>query len=229
MTILSHDIIIAIDGYASSGKSTLAKDLAAELQYRYIDTGAMYRAVTLFALRHHYLQPDGTINNLNEHLPEIHIDFRLINGKNHTFLNEKSVETEIRSMEISNLVSTVSSLDYVRAFLVEQQRTLGPSKRLVMDGRDIGTVVFPDAEMKFFVTASLEERSRRRYEELKKNNPSISFESVKQNLHQRDVMDTERKISPLKQADDAILIDNTHLSRKEQLTVALQEITNRFS
>ena len=228
MLKLSQDIIVAVDGYASSGKSTLAKDLAAELQYRYIDTGAMYRAVTFFALSKHLIDNTGEIPDLSSYLHEITIDFKLVDGKNHTFLNQKDVETAIRSMEVSNLVSKVSALDYVRRFLVEQQRAMGKEKRLVMDGRDIGTVVFPNAEIKFFVTASLDERARRRTAELKKQQPDIDFETVKENLRQRDKMDTERAVSPLKQAPDAILIDNTNLNKEQQLALAINYIKQRF-
>lgn len=210
--------VIAIDGYSSSGKSTLAKDLARHLGFIHIDTGAMYRAVTLYVLDHHIdIQQGDSINWLTD----IHITFKNIDGKNRTFLNDVDVEEEIRSLRVSNYVSEVAAIGEVRTYLVNQQQEMAEHDDLVMDGRDIGTVVFPDAHLKLFVTATLEERARRRFTEAQKANPKITYADVKSNLEKRDHIDTTRAISPLKQAADAHLIDNSHLSKEEQLKLAL--------
>ena len=226
----THKIIIAIDGYSSSGKSTLAKDIAAKLEYKYIDTGAMYRAVTLFAKQTGIINEKGGIDEekLKAILPQIDLNFKNINGKNHIFLNGKDVENEIRSLEISELTSYVSKLPFVREFLVSKQREIGKEKGIVMDGRDIGSVVFPDAEVKFFVTASPEVRAKRRYEELKSKGIEVDYNSVLKSLVERDKQDTTRETSPLIKTEDAIVIDNSNLSREQQLELALKYINERI-
>ncbi len=226
----THKIIIAIDGYSSSGKSTLAKDIAAKLGYKYIDTGAMYRAVTLFAKQTGIINEKGEIDEekLKAILPQIDLNFKNINGKNHIFLNGKDVENEIRSLEISELTSHVSKLPFVREFLVAKQREIGKEKGIVMDGRDIGSVVFPDAEVKFFVTASPEVRAKRRYEELKSKGIEVDYNSVLKSLVERDKQDTTRETSPLIKTEDAIVIDNSNLSREQQLELALKYINERI-
>lgn len=220
-------IIIAIDGYSSCGKSTLAKELAHQLNYIYIDTGAMYRAVTLYFIQH-----NTDINDpqaVKAALSEISVKFRKIKGQIHTFLNNQDVETEIRSMQVSELVSQVSAVSSVRSFLVRQQQEMGKKKGIVMDGRDIGTVVFPNAELKIFLTASAEIRASRRKLEYDLKGINISLEEVMANLAHRDHIDSTRDDSPLKQADDAVLLDNSHLTRKEQLDWVLNLISEKFS
>jgi len=215
-------MIIAIDGYSSCGKSTLAKALAKELSFKYVDSGAMYRAVTYYFLKH-----DITLNNNKEvegALDKISIDFANIKGKNICFLNNENVENEIRSMRISNNVSEVSTIGLVRHKLVKIQRLIAETSSVVMDGRDIGTVVFPDAQIKFFVTADKNVRAQRRHEELINNGKEVTLREVILNLEHRDKIDTTREISPLRQADDAIIIDNTSLNREEQLNLALSYI-----
>lgn len=208
-------IIIAIDGYSSCGKSTLAKSLAKELDYIYIDTGAMYRAVTFYALNHE-VSPE----NIGKHLSEISISFKNIDGNIATFLNGENVESNIRTLKVSDHVSDYSAIKNVRDKLVEQQQVMGQKKGVVLDGRDIGTVVFPNAELKIFMTADTEVRAQRRYDELTSKGQSVSFEEVKLNLLKRDFIDTTRKESPLVKADDAIVLDNTNLSIDEQLKIA---------
>lgn len=212
-------ITIAIDGYSSSGKSTMAKTLAKEIGYIYVDSGAMYRAVTLFAIRAGLINDDGTVceQELTERLPQIEIAFKLsADGSGHTFLNGEDVETEIRGMEVSRSVSPVSTIPAVRRDLVRRQQAFGEAKGIVMDGRDIGTTVFPDAEMKVFVAASAEERARRRVEELRAKGRDVSYEDVYANVVSRDKMDTTRSESPLRKADDAIELDNTSMTIEEQ-------------
>lgn len=221
-------IIIAIDGFSSCGKSTMAKDLAKKLGYTYIDSGAMYRATTLFAIRHGYITSEG-INDtaLQESLPDIHIDFRYNSstGKVETLLNDESVEDEIRGMEVSSQVSKISAKKYVREAMVSIQKALGSRKGIVMDGRDIGTVVFPDAEMKVFVTARPEVRAERRLRELQsKQHDHVTFEQVLQNIKQRDYDDQNRQESPLKQAADAWVLDNSDIDIQQQQ----QQLINRF-
>ncbi|MDF1697088.1 MAG: (d)CMP kinase [Saprospiraceae bacterium] len=214
---------IAIDGYSSCGKSTLAKALAKELSYVYVDSGAMYRAVTYYFLKH-----DVAIHSEKEvdlALDKITIDFANIKGKNICFLNNENVENEIRSMRISNNVSEVAAIGKVREKLVKLQRQIARNSSIVMDGRDIGTVVFPNADIKFFVTADKTIRAERRYNELIENGKEVTLREVQQNLEHRDKVDTTRAISPLKKADDAIEIDNTHLNREDQLKLALSYIT----
>jgi cytidylate kinase len=218
---LDPKIIIAVDGYAACGKSTLAKALAKKLGYIYIDSGAMYRAVTLYFLKNNIGLDDKTA--IAEALKQIHIDFKNIKGQNHTFLNGKDVETEIREMFVSNFVSPVSTISAVRRFLVARQKEMGNQKGIVMDGRDIGTVVFPDAELKLFMTASIQIRTERRLAELKsKGIIEFEFEDVQKNLLERDRIDSTREDSPLKQAEDAIIIDNSNLNTEEQLELALR-------
>lgn len=213
-------LIIAIDGYSSCGKSTFAKAIAKLLSYIYIDSGAMYRAVTLYCLRKNFAGPwginiDGIISGLNE----ISIDF-VYNPdlqEYETFLNSENVEREIRSMEVTAHVSRVSQVQEVRARMVEMQREIGSSKGIVMDGRDIGTVVFPDADIKIFMTASVDIRAKRRYDELKEKGIEGEFEEIKRNIIARDIADENRDISPLRRADDAIILDNSRMSVKEQM------------
>ncbi|MGB0167241.1 MAG: (d)CMP kinase [Luteibaculum sp.] len=226
-TALSRKINIAIDGYSACGKSTLAKDLAKELGYVYIDSGAMYRAVTLFALKeglilNQQLDKEALIASLGN--LDISFEFNEESGKNHTYLGGEDVEEEIRKPEVASYVSEVSTIPEVRKKLVALQQWLGSDKGVVMDGRDIGTVVFPKAELKLFITASVEERSKRRYEELVAKGIPSSMEEVRENLVKRDHIDTTRAADPLRQAEDAILIDNTCLSKSEQLTLVLKKI-----
>ncbi|MDY4845385.1 MAG: (d)CMP kinase [Parabacteroides sp.] len=212
-------ITIAIDGHSSSGKSTMAKDLAREIGYTYIDTGAMYRAVTLYALRHHLFEGD-TIQEaaLKQALPDIQIAFRTneATGRPDTYLNGLCVEQEIRGMEVADHVSQVAALGFVREALVAKQQEMGRAKGVVMDGRDIGTVVFPDAELKFFITASPEVRAQRRMAELQAKGESASYEEVLANIRKRDYLDTHREVGPLRQADDARVLDNSNMTIPEQ-------------
>jgi cytidylate kinase len=213
-------ITIAIDGFSSCGKSTMAKDLARELGYVYVDTGAMYRCVTLYALRHGLFRADGTINlpQLEAEIPNINISFRLNKetGRPDTYLNNENVESEIRTMEVSSRVSPIAAVPFVRAALVAQQQKMGEDKGIVMDGRDVGTVVFPNAELKIFVTASAEVRAQRRYDELKAKGMEADFEEILENVKQRDYIDSHREVSPMRKADDAIELDNSHISIAEQ-------------
>lgn len=213
-------ITIAIDGFSSCGKSTMAKDLARELGYVYVDTGAMYRCVTLYALRHGLFCADGTINlpQLEAEIPNINISFKLNKetGRPDTYLNNENVESEIRTMEVSSRVSPIAAVPFVRAALVAQQQKMGEDKGIVMDGRDVGTVVFPNAELKIFVTASAEVRAQRRYDELKAKGMEADFEEILENVKQRDYIDSHREVSPMRKADDAIELDNSHISIAEQ-------------
>lgn len=212
-------ITIAIDGYSSCGKSTMAKDLAREIGYIYIDSGAMYRAVTLYCLENGLFTSEGIdTNRLEAELPNIRISFQLNPStlRPMTYLNGENVEDRIRTMEVSSHVSPVAALPFVREALVKQQQEMGQAKGIVMDGRDIGTVVFPDAELKIFVTASAEIRAQRRYDELKAKGQEASFEEILQNVKERDYIDQNRPVSPLRQAKDAILLDNSHLTIEEQ-------------
>lgn len=213
-------ITIAIDGFSSCGKSTMAKDLARELGYVYVDTGAMYRCVTLYALRHGLFRADGTINlpQLEAEIPNINISFKLNKetGRPDTYLNNENVENEIRTMEVSSHVSPIAAVPFVRAALVAQQQKMGEDKGIVMDGRDVGTVVFPNAELKIFVTASAEVRAQRRYDELKAKGMEADFEEILENVKQRDYIDSHREVSPMRKADDAIELDNSHISITEQ-------------
>ena len=211
-------ITIAIDGHSSCGKSTMAKDLAREVGYVYVDTGAMYRSVTLYALRHELFNTDGTIKTqeLEAAMPNISIEQKLVDGKTTTFLNGENVEREIRTLEVSNHVSPISTLAFVRTALVAQQQRMGQDGGIVMDGRDIGTVVFPHAELKVFVTASAEVRAQRRYDELKQKGMPADYTDILKNVQERDYIDSHREVSPLRQADDALLLDNSHMTIEEQ-------------
>ncbi|MDO4722579.1 (d)CMP kinase [Porphyromonas circumdentaria] len=215
---MQNKIIIAIDGHSSCGKSTMAKDLAKALNYTYIDTGAMYRAVTLFSLRAGLWKGEVLDTDvLRQQLPSLTISFeRMPNGELHTFLNGEDVEKEIRTMAVSEHVSPVSTLGFVREAMVAQQQAMGVKKGIVMDGRDIGTTVFPQAELKIFVTALPEVRAMRRYKELQQKGEESTFETVLSNLTERDRIDSTRAISPLAKADDARVLDNSELTIEEQ-------------
>ena len=212
-------IIIAIDGHSSCGKSTMAKDLAREVGYIYVDSGAMYRAVTLWALRQNYFN-GNEINTeaLEKDMPGISITFRLNDETRlpETYLNDENVEKEIRSLEVSSHVSPIATLPFVREALTRWQQQLGAEKGIVMDGRAIGTAVFPEAELKIFVTASAEVRAQRRYDELKAKGMEASYEDILQNVKERDYIDSHRAMNPLRQADDAIVLDNSELTIAEQ-------------
>lgn len=216
----SKKIIIAVDGHSSCGKSTLSKQLAQRLKYNYIDTGAMYRAVTLYAIRNKLIQNQQVDQEkLIKELPNIKITFKFNQDtqKSDTYLNGENIEAEIRELEVSQNVSPVATIKLVREAMVEQQQAMGKGKGIVMDGRDIGTVVFPKAELKLFMTASPKVRAQRRYDELKANRLSISFDEVLQNIEERDHIDSNREESPLMKADDALILDNSNLTREEQL------------
>ncbi len=212
-------ITVAIDGHSSCGKSTMAKDLAREVGYVYVDTGAMYRSVTLFALRNGLF--DGAeinVEALRQRMDEIQISFKFNaeTGRPDTYLNGELVEQEIRGMEVSNNVSPIAALPFVREAMVAQQQQMGKDGGVVMDGRDIGTVVFPDAELKVFVTASAEVRAQRRYDELKGKGMEADYAEILKNVQERDYIDSHREVSPLKQADDALLLDNSNMTISEQ-------------
>lgn len=213
-------ITIAIDGHSSCGKSTMAKDLARKIGYVYVDTGAMYRAVTLYALRNNLFDTDGGIkeDELKSRMGDISISFRLntATGRPDTYLNGENVEQEIRTMQVSNRVSPIAALPFVRQALVAQQQAMGKEKGVVMDGRDIGTVVFPDAELKVFVTASAEVRAQRRYDELKAKGMEADYNDILKNVQERDYIDSHRPTSPLCKADDAIELDNSNMTVDEQ-------------
>jgi cytidylate kinase len=222
-------ITIAIDGFSSTGKSTLAKQLAKHLGYVYVDTGAMYRAVTLFAMQNNcigieFLDKDKLRNSLPS--IKLHFKFNTDLGFAEMYLNDVNVETEIRTLEVSSFVSTVAAISEVRSKLVEQQQEMGKEKGIVMDGRDIGTVVFPKAELKIFMTAGADTRAQRRFDELQAKGDLVSYEDVLKNVVERDYIDTHREDSPLVMADDAIEIDNSYLDRKEQFDVVLELIND---
>ena len=221
-------ITIAIDGYSSCGKSTMAKALAKRLGYVYVDTGAMYRSVTLFALRHQLFNEDGSVktDELQKLMPEIHIAFKLNKETSlpETYLNGECVEREIRGMEVSSHVSPIAAIPFVREALVKQQQAMGREKGVVMDGRDIGTVVFPDAELKIFVTASPEVRAQRRYDELQAKGQPADYADILKNVQQRDYIDTHRETSPLRQAPDALVLDNSHMTIAEQDEWLMQKV-----
>jgi CMP/dCMP kinase len=227
---MERKLIIAIDGYSSCGKSTFAKAIAKELNYLYIDSGAMYRAVTLYCMRKNFISK-GWMNaeSIIEEISSINIDFVFNPEKREyeTFLNSENIEKEIRSMEVTSFVSRISQIAEVRAHMVELQRKIGGSKGIVMDGRDIGTVVFPDADLKIFMTASLDIRAKRRYDELTSNSIKADFEEVKKNIIARDIADENRDISPLRRADDAIILDNTRMTVKEQMSWIMKIIENK--
>ena len=220
-------IVIAIDGFSSCGKSTMAKALAREIGYLYFDSGAMYRAVALYCMQNGLIDSNANIDTdkLREQLNNIKISFAVDpETKNSvTLLNGNNVEHEIRSLEVSNFVSQVAALDFVRYAMVEQQRRMGEAKGIVMDGRDIGTTVFPNAEMKVFVTASAQVRAQRRYDELTARGDNANFQEILDNVLQRDHIDQTREVSPLRQADDALLLDNSNLTREEQMEWLIQQ------
>ena len=213
-------ITIAVDGHSSCGKSTMAKELARQLGYVYVDTGAMYRTVTLFAMRHNLFLADGEVDTdaLRKCMPEIEVSFRFNEetGRPDAYLNGECVEKVIRSIEVSNHVSKVAAIPFVREAMVDQQRRMGAEKGIVMDGRDIGTTVFPDAELKIFVTASSKVRAQRRYDELKEKGMPADFDEILKNVEERDYIDSHREVSPLRQAPDALLLDNSEMTIPEQ-------------
>ena len=224
-------IVIAIDGYSSCGKSTMAKDLAREVGYIYVDTGAMYRAVTLFAMRNGVFDADDNIDEarLKALLPDVKLTFKLNSETKlpEVCLNGECVERDIRTLEVSQHVSPIAALPFVREKLVEQQQAMGKEKGIVMDGRDIGTVVFPDAELKIFVTASAEIRAQRRFKELEAKGMPANFDEILQNVEQRDYIDKHRETSPLRQADDALVLDNSHLTIADQKVWLMEKFNER--
>ena len=226
-------ITIAIDGHSSCGKSTMAKDLAREVGYIYVDTGAMYRSVTLYALRKGLFNADGSVNTtaLKSEMPNIRISFQLNpeTGRPDTYLNGECVEQEIRSLEVSSHVSPIAAVGFVRKALVAQQQQMGKDKGVVMDGRDIGTVVFPDAELKIFVTASAEVRAQRRFDELKAKGMPADYADILKNVQERDYIDSHRTESPLRQAEDAILLDNSNMTILEQKAWLLSQFESTLS
>ena len=224
-------ITIAIDGFSSTGKSTLAKQLAKELGYVYVDTGAMYRAVAYFAMQHNLVSETHLdAAGLVAQLPNINLRFQFnpALGFAEMYLNNENIETPIRTIEVSRMVSKVAEISEVRAKLVEQQQAMGKDKGIVMDGRDIGTVVFPDAELKLFMTASSKTRAQRRFDELVEKGQHITFEDVLQNVEERDYIDTHREDSPLVKAEDAIEVDNSSLSKKEQFELVLNLVKEKL-
>lgn len=220
-------IIIAIDGHSSCGKSTMAKALAQQVGYIYVDSGAMYRAVTLFALREQLFNADGSVQAeaLQARMSDVKVHFKL-DPDTHlpvTYLNEERVEDEIRTLEVSQHVSPIAALPFVREAMTAAQQTMGEEKGIVMDGRDIGTAVFPHAELKIFVTASAEVRAQRRFDELQAKGLPASYEDILKNVQERDYIDSHREVSPLRQAEDALVLDNSHLTREEQNQWLLQQ------
>ncbi len=228
MISLKKKIIVAIDGYSSCGKSSFAKLIAYDLGYLYLDSGSMYRAVALFALNKGYIEKKQ-INQaeLIKSLPEIHISFNHKKGDNHILLNDKNIESEIRSVEVSSMASTISKIAEVRSLLVRMQQDMGKEKGMVMDGRDIGTVVFPNAEIKIFMTADMNVRAKRRYDELISKGIPVSFEEVLEDIKTRDNQDKNREISPLRQAEDATLLDNSYMTFDDQMNWFHQLLTDR--
>ena len=222
-------ITIAIDGHSSCGKSTMAKDLAREIGYVYIDSGAMYRAVTYYCLQHDLFCEDGVkLNELQAAMPDIRINFRLnAEGRPETYLGDQCIEKEIRGMAVSSRVSLIATIGFVREAMVALQQEMGKEKGIVMDGRDIGTTVFPDAELKIFVTASAEVRAQRRYDELKAKGEEVCYESILENVKERDRIDSGREISPLRKADDAIELDNSHMTIPEQKAWLMEKFNER--
>jgi cytidylate kinase len=229
--INQQKIIIAIDGHSSCGKSTIAKALAASLGYLFIDSGAMYRAVTLYALRSN-LVVNGDIKRkeLIDSLPELHIEFRYNSNlkRSETFLNGENVEEEIRQLSVLQNVSPVATIEEVRKAMVNLQQEFGKNKGIVMDGRDIGTVVFPEAELKIFVTASAEIRAKRRFDELVSKGEKVSYSEILKNVLERDYIDSTREASPLKKADDALVLDNSYMNKQEQLDWVIQKVNDKL-
>lgn len=226
---MEKKIIITIDGWSSCGKSTLARQLARELGYVYIDSGAMYRAVTLYFIRNHKDWTDPV--QVQSALEQIHLEFQSNHktGQSEMYLNGENVEYVIRDLVVAEKVSEVAAIKEVRTFAVAQQQKMGTKKGIVMDGRDIGTVVFPKAELKIFMTAENDIRVQRRFKELYEKNPNITMEEVKHNLETRDYIDSHREVSPLRHAEDALILDNSTITEKEQLTIALDWARNRIS
>ena len=229
--MIDHQIIIAIDGHSSCGKSTIAKAVAVRFGYIFIDSGAMYRAVTLYALRHNLII-DGEVKReeIISALPEIKIDFRYnpLLQRSDTFLNGENVEEEIRQLTVSQNVSPVAAISEVRNAMVRFQQEMGRNKGIVMDGRDIGTVVFPEAELKLFVTASPEIRAKRRFDELIAKGEDVSFVEILQNITERDRIDSTREASPLRKADDALVLDNSNMTREEQMEWVIRKVEEKL-
>lgn len=225
-------ITIAIDGFSSCGKSTMAKDLAKKLGYVYVDTGAMYRAVTLYAMRNGLFNADGSIKtaDLERQMNKINITFKLNKRAERpdTYLNDELVENDIRTLEVSNHVSQIAAVPFVREAMVAQQQRMGKDKGVVMDGRDIGTTVFPEAELKVFVTASAEVRAQRRYDELKEKGMPADFNDILKNVQERDYIDSHREVSPLRKAPDAIELDNSHMTIAEQSAWLMEQVEQKI-
>ena len=225
-------ITIAIDGFSSCGKSTMAKELAKKIGYIYVDTGAMYRSVTLFAMRHGLFNADGSVKTdaLKQQMSNIDITFKFNEkaGRPDTYLNGECVEEAIRTLEVSNHVSPIAAIPFVRAAMVAYQQRMGRDKGIVMDGRDIGTTVFPEAELKVFVTASAEVRARRRYDELKEKGIPADFDDILKNVQERDYIDSHREVSPLRKAADAIELDNSHMTIAEQNDWLMRQVQQRI-
>ena len=222
-----RDIIIAIDGHSGCGKSTTSRLLAKNLNFKYLDSGAMYRAVTLYFVNKGVSQNDT--KKIKDELNNIIIDFKYVEDNQHVFLNDQDVENEIRYDEISNQVSLFSSNSSIRKFLVNKQKTFGINKNIVVEGRDITTVVFPDAEIKVFMTADIQVRAKRRFNEMKSKNPDITYSDVIKNLEDRDIQDSTRKDSPLMVADDAFILDTSDLEINDQVDKIINFISNKFS
>lgn len=225
-------ITIAIDGFSSCGKSTMAKELAKKIGYIYVDTGAMYRSVTLFAMRHGLFNADGSVKTdaLKQQMSNIDITFKFNEkaGRPDTYLNGECVEEAIRTLEVSNHVSPIAAIPFVRAAMVARQQRMGKDKGIVMDGRDIGTTVFPEAELKVFVTASAEVRAQRRYDELKEKGMPADFDDILKNVQERDYIDSHREVSPLRKATDAIELDNSHMTIAEQNDWLMRQVQQRI-
>jgi len=225
-------ITIAIDGFSSCGKSTMAKDLAKKLGYVYVDTGAMYRAVTLYAMRNGLFNADGSVKtaDLERQMSKINITFKLNKTAERpdTYLNNELVENDIRTLEVSNHVSQIAAVPFVREAMVAQQQRMGKDKGVVMDGRDIGTTVFPEAELKVFVTASAEVRAQRRYDELKEKGMPADFNDILKNVQERDYIDSHREVSPLRKAPDAIELDNSHMTITEQSAWLMEQVKQKI-
>lgn len=228
-----NKITIAIDGHSSCGKSTMAKALAKQLGYVYVDTGAMYRCVTLYALRNNCFNDDESVNTekLQAEMDSVHISFQFNpeTGKADAYLNGENVENEIRLMEVSNHVSPIAAIPFVREAMVAQQRRMGEDKGIVMDGRDIGTTVFPNAELKIFVTASAEIRAERRYKELIAKGEDANYDEILKNVQERDYIDSHREVSPLRMADDALLLDNSNMTIEEQNEWLKEKVAERVN
>ena len=225
-------ITIAIDGFSSCGKSTMAKDLAKKLGYVYVDTGAMYRSVTLYAMRNALFNADGSVKtaDLEQQMNKINITFKYNKtaGRPDTYLNDELVEKDIRTLEVSNHVSQIAAIPFVREAMVAQQQRMGEEKGIVMDGRDIGTTVFPEAELKIFVTASAEVRAQRRYDELKEKGMPADFNDILKNVQERDYIDSHREVSPLRKAADAIELDNSHMTIAEQSAWLMKQVEKKI-